>query len=121
MSEYNKIITIEMHVFGKKEEPYDIIPVLLKIIDDIISRGGYISGPCEQLSGLYMLDDSFFVTTESTCPLVLSQSSILKYLQQVQKSKLIRRIPFSRLMIFLINLHRFLSSIRQWFLRHFWE
>ena len=120
MSEYNKVITIEIHAFGLEKEPCDIVPVLLQVIDDIISRGGFVLGCSEYGGGFYILDN-FSVFTKSTCPLVLSQPSILKYLQETEKSKLIKRIHFLTLMIFLTNLHGFLSSVWQWVLHHFWE
>lgn len=120
MSEYNKIITIEIHASGPAKEPCDIVPILLQVIDDIISRGGFVSGCSEYGGGFYILDN-FSVFTKSTCPLVLSQSSILRYLQQTEKNKLIKPIHFLTLMTFLTNLHGFLSSVWQWFLRHFWE
>lgn len=106
-------IGIEIKVYNNEEQSYDLIPVLIKIIDDMISRGGFTS--CKSKNGGGFCSDSIFVFTESTCPLVLSQSSILKYLQQAQKSKSIRRIRFLRLTIFLTNIHEFFHSVWKWF------
>jgi hypothetical protein len=119
MSEYNKIITIEIHAFGTEKEPCDIVPIMLKITKDIIDRGGYISAPCSQMIGLHV-PNYFFMTLKSTCPLPISQSSILKYHQEVQLSKSIKRNHLSGLTTVLTKIHGFLVSIQQRILHYFW-
>ncbi len=103
MSEYNKAITIEIRAFGPEKEPCDIVPILDRVIDDIIERGRYVSG----YSGLYR-PNSFMVEIQSTCLLVAPQPSVLKHCH-----KLAKRFYHLILMTVLKNVHGFLLSIQK--------